>query len=316
MSVPLVRLNSLDLLRGFVAVGRRMSITLAAEDLCLTQSAVSRQVAALEEQLATKLLVRGHRSIRFTSAGEKLFKTSDLVMQQLQDVIGSLHCATGGHAVTLSASVGVVGLWLLPRLGALHEQLPDIDVHIAASNRVIDLKAEGVDLAIRYCSAEAAPEGSELMFSETLFPVAHPSLQLRGRDVREVLQQHALLDFDDPKRPWLQWESKLKGLGVGDVKLRGVFRFNQYDQLIHAATGARGIALGRSVLVAPLLEAGGLEQLAWEHAAWRSNHHYWLVHAAESPREEVKRVLDWIRVQSSSACRTGAACGVSCQASG
>src|SRR3954467_8771455 len=86
MPTPLVRLASLDLIRGFVAVGRRMSITLAAEDLCLTQSALSRQVHALEDLLGIALFKRGYRSISFTPEGERLFRTADTAVQQLQDV--------------------------------------------------------------------------------------------------------------------------------------------------------------------------------------------------------------------------------------
>ena len=77
LPLTLGQLVSLDLIRGFVAVGRRMSITLGAEDLCLTQSAVSRQVRALEKMLGVKLLLRGHRSISFTSKGEQLFRCAD-----------------------------------------------------------------------------------------------------------------------------------------------------------------------------------------------------------------------------------------------
>jgi LysR family transcriptional regulator, glycine cleavage system transcriptional activator len=84
MSTTLGQLTSLDLIRGFVAVGRRMSITLAAEDLCLTQSAVSRQVRTLEDLLGVKLLVRGHRSIAFTAEGERLFRRADEAVRQLQ----------------------------------------------------------------------------------------------------------------------------------------------------------------------------------------------------------------------------------------
>ena len=83
MSLPLLKLASLDLVRGFVAVGRRMSVTHAAEDLCLTQSAVSRQVAALETQLGVRLFERGYRSITFTPEGERLFRRADAAVQQL-----------------------------------------------------------------------------------------------------------------------------------------------------------------------------------------------------------------------------------------
>src|SRR5579859_7046089 len=161
MSVPLSQLTSLDLLRGFVAVGRRMSITLAAEDLCLTQSAVSRQIRTLEDLLGVKLLVRGHRSIAFTPEGRRLFQTADGALRQLQDVVGSIRAEGETRPVTVTASIGVAGLWLLPRLGAFLARHPKIDVRISASNRLDDLRAEGIDLAIRYCPPEGAPPGAE-----------------------------------------------------------------------------------------------------------------------------------------------------------
>src|ERR1700729_921498 len=85
-----IRLASLDLIRGFVAVGQRMSITLAAEDLFLTQSAVSRQIIALEEALGVRLLNRGYRSIRFTAEGERFFRVADSALHQLQDGVNAL----------------------------------------------------------------------------------------------------------------------------------------------------------------------------------------------------------------------------------
>ncbi|WP_437759110.1 LysR substrate-binding domain-containing protein [Sorangium sp. So ce1389] len=300
MSLPLVRLPSLDLVKGFVAVGRRMSITLAAEDLCLTQSAVSRQVSALEEALGVKLLVRGHRSIRFTADGEKFFKVADMAVQQLQDAMAAMHQRHEKQPVTITASIGVVGLWLLPRLGALNEELPDVDVRIATSNKLMDLRAEGVDIAIRYCAPSAAPEGAVPLFGETLVPVAHPSLRLRGRPAAEVVKQYVLLEFDEPKQPWLQWNEKLKLMGLERLKPRGIIRFNQYDQLIHAATSGRGVALGRSALVAPLVKAGSLEALGWDQGQWTSSHQYWLVQSDLSPTPDVQRVCQWIRRQAAS----------------
>ena len=110
MSLRLVQLASLDQVRGFVAVGRRMSITLAAQDLCLTQSAVSRQIHGLEEQLGIKLLHRGYRAITFTPEGERLFRAADGAVQLLQDVMGEIRTTAVLRPVTLSASIGVTGL--------------------------------------------------------------------------------------------------------------------------------------------------------------------------------------------------------------
>jgi LysR family transcriptional regulator, glycine cleavage system transcriptional activator len=144
----------------FVAVGRRMSITLAAEDLCLTQSAVSRQVRALEAKLGSKLLVRGHRSISLTSEGERLFHVADAAMRELQEVVGAVRVGSVTRPVTIASSIGVAGLWLMPRLGEFLRRHPNIDVRISASNELSDLRSEEIDLTVRYCPPEAAPPGA------------------------------------------------------------------------------------------------------------------------------------------------------------
>jgi DNA-binding transcriptional LysR family regulator len=137
-----IRLASLDLIRGFVAVGRRMSITLAAEDLFLTQSAVSRQVIALEEALGVRLLNRGYRSIHFTAEGERFFRVADSALQQLQDVVNALAAGRDRRPVTITATIGVSGLWIMPRLGGFQQRHADIDLRVAASNKVMDLRTK------------------------------------------------------------------------------------------------------------------------------------------------------------------------------
>ena len=177
-----VRLPSLDLVRGFVAVGRRMSITLAAQDLFLTQSAVSRQVIGLEEALGVKLINRGYRSISFTAEGERFFRIADSALQQLQDGVNTLAAGRDRQPVTITASIGVTGLWIMPRLGGFQQRHPDIDVRVAANNKVVDLRSGGADVAIRYCPAASAPPGSLRLFGEAVAPVAHPSLGVSRLD--------------------------------------------------------------------------------------------------------------------------------------
>ncbi|WP_307512732.1 LysR substrate-binding domain-containing protein [Variovorax sp. W1I1] len=294
MPLSLLRLSSLDLVRGFVAVGRRMSISLAAEDLCLTQSAVSKQVHALEGQLGVKLLVRGHRSISFTAEGERLFRSADGAVQQLQDVMGGIRQAGEQRPMTLSASIGMTGLWLLPRLSRVQKLHPGVDVRVSANNRLADLRNEGIDLAIRYTTPALAPAGALRLFGETVAPVAHPSLGLKMLRAAGAVSRLCLLDFDDPQHPWLQWNGWLASVGWADAKPQAVLHFNQYDQLIQAALAGQGVALGRLELIQPLLDERRLVRVDSPVPAQASGHAYWLIQAEDEPREEVRHVAAWL----------------------
>lgn len=297
MPYPLVRLSSLDLIRGFVAVGRRMSITLAAQDLCLTQSAVSRQILALEEQLGVSLLTRGYRSIAFTAEGERLFRSADSAVQQLQDVMGEIHTTGVKQPVVLSASIGVTGLWLLPRLSRLQKLHPGVDLRVSANNRVADLRRDGIDLAIRYTTPSLAPAGSVRLFGHAIAPVAHPSLGLKSLRSAKALSKVALLELDDPQHRWLQWGDWLAAMGWADVQHQGVLHFNQYDQVIQAALDGQGVAMGRLELIQPLLDSGRLVLLAPPTGGAGNEHAYWLIRAKEQPREDVRRVAAWIEAE-------------------
>ncbi len=290
-------LTSLDLIRGFVAVGRRMSVTLAAEDLFLTQSAVSRQVRTLEEMLGVKLFVRGHRSIVFTSEGERLFHSADPALRQLQDVIRSMKASSAARPVTITAAVGVAGLWLMPRLGDFLQQHPNIDVRISANNKLNDLRAEGIDLAIRYGPPEDAPAGATRLFGETVAPVAHPSLGLSSLAEPSELEDRVLLEFEDAYRPWLRWSDWLRCQGWEEVKPRGVLRFNQYDQMIHAAIAGQGLALGRLELIGRMLDDGRLVTVALPQPGPVTSNAYWLIRTASPPRREVEEVVRWINAE-------------------
>ena len=201
MATPLVRLASLDLIRGFVAVGRRMSVTLAAEDLCLTQSAVSRQIHSLENTLGVSLFHRGYRSISFTPAGERLFRTADGVVRQLQEAFETIARPAERQPVTITASIGVATSWLLPRISDLQRRYPALDVRVAPSDKLLDLRTEGIDLAIRYASSSNPAPGATRLFDEAIVAPAAGSDKANGhaywlvqadalarQDVRDVAQ--------------------------------------------------------------------------------------------------------------------------------
>ncbi|MFZ6757474.1 LysR substrate-binding domain-containing protein [Undibacterium sp. Ji50W] len=299
MSLPLVQLVFLDQLKGFVAVGRRMSITHAAADLCLTQSAVSRQILTLEQHLGVKLLARGHRSIAFTADGERLFRSADAAIRQLQDIMGDISNSTQSRAVTISASIGVTGLWLLPRLNAFQKLHPGIDIRLSASNRVGDLNKEGIDLAIRYTNAKLAPGNAVRLFEESIAPVAHPSLAIKPKKSGKLTVKWPLLEFDESQKSWLSWHDWLDRDDMQNAKTQGILRFNQYDQVIQAAVAGQGIALGRLELIQNLLDDGRLVQLMPARTQGQTGHAYWLLQAQETPGTERQQVMHWLMDEAS-----------------
>jgi LysR family glycine cleavage system transcriptional activator len=296
MSNQLLNLPPLDAMRGFVAVARRMSITLAAQDLCLTQSAVSRQIQSLEEHLGTPLFIRKHRAIVLTEAGDRLFQLASPWLDRLADFTDSVRHEGRMRPVTLTASIGVTSLWLLPLLGRFQSAHPHIDVRVATNNRILDLAQEGIDLAIRYCRQGQAPAGATRLFGEQIVPVANPAVAARAFKSREALAQQVLLELDERGKPWLRWSEWLAALGMSGLKPKGYLHFNQYDQIIHAALEGHGVALGRVSLVGPMLKDGRLVAQP-DVDMGVSDYAYWLIRAADVPRNEVKILFDWLEQQ-------------------
>ncbi|OZI27217.1 LysR substrate-binding domain-containing protein [Bordetella genomosp. 7] len=301
MSYPLSKLPPLDLIRGFVAVGRRMSITAAARDLHLTQSAISRQVRALEAHLGVPLLKRGFRSVAFTSEGARLFHMADPWLSQLGELAGQWRAPERRIPVTVTTTIGVASLWLLPRLGEFQAQHPAVDVRVAADNRLLDIERDGVDIAIRYTPRDAAPEAAQWLFGEAVAPVAHPSQGIGAIDALS-LPRLVLLEFDDPTRPWLQWAEWLQAHQLGSVRPKGMLRFNQYDQIVHAALAGHGVALGRQALVEPLLAQQRLVAVGPPLQS-ASRHAYFMIRGAHARSPDVDTVADWLAAQARATAR-------------
>jgi DNA-binding transcriptional LysR family regulator len=244
----------LDLLRGFEAAARHLSITRAAAELFLTQSAVSRQIATLEVAVGTALFRRRNRRIELTEAGLALFGTAAHVLGQLDAAVERIRGEERSRALTVSTPVSFASLWLVPRLPAFRRAHPEVDVRISATNEIVDLERERIDLAIRFCEPRAAPPGAVKLSNEEVFPVCSPKLaRAPGRPLRHPadLAKHVLLHLDDAvgRWPWLNWPQWLDALGLGDLQPAGTLRFSHYDQLIRAAIDGEGVALGRDPLV-------------------------------------------------------------------
>ena len=305
---PLRRLPSLDPLKGFEAAARHLSFTRAAEELHLTQSAVSRQIQTLEMQLGVRLFHRETRRLRLTAEGETLQRAVAETLDRLAAVCAGLRAVTRRPRVQVTATVGLASLWLVPRLAAFQAAQPDVDVRISADNRLVDLAREGFDLALRYLAASEAPPGATLLFAEEVFPVASPQLaaSLPRRIGVDDFSRIVLLAYDDDRiAPWLSWEPWLIGLGLAGARPKAVLRFNQYDQLIRAAEEGQGIALGRAPLVARAIAEGRLAPLAVRRERLPARG-YFLVRAKESARPEVDRFIDWLQAEAGTTLRESA----------
>lgn len=293
MANPLLNLPPLDAIRGFVAVARRMSITRAAQDLCLTQSAVSRQVQSLEEHLGVPLLIRKHRAIALTAEGEQLLQLASPWLDRLSEFGAALQQRGGPRSVTITASISVASLWILPRLGAFQQTHPNVDVRVLASTRVLDLRQDGVDLAIRYARAADVPPAAVRLFGEKVLPVASRQVAARAFAEPAALLDEVLLEYDERARPWLRWSDWLAATGLPDAKPKAYLHLNQYDQVIQAAIEGHGVALGRMALLQPMLHDGRLVALA-DNGLGNSDYAYWLIDESPAPRSEVQQLRHWI----------------------
>ncbi|HVF63831.1 MAG TPA: LysR substrate-binding domain-containing protein [Casimicrobiaceae bacterium] len=262
MHKTLRKLPSLDFLRGFEAAGRLSSLTRAADELFLTQSALSRQVKALEDALGTALFERKHRALKLTPGGFAFHREVTSALRSLAAAADQVTGPARDPGLTISTTIAFASLWLIPRLPSFRARHPSVDVLVSPNDRVVDLDRGDVDIAIRYLGKDVPPDATRL-FGERMFPVASPTVADDPHAPLRTpadLKDHVLLHLDDPEGrvPWLNWQTWLAANGAPMLKPAGSLRFSIYDQLIQAAVGGQGVALGRVPMVSDLLRSGRL----------------------------------------------------------
>jgi DNA-binding transcriptional LysR family regulator len=260
---------SLDLLRGFRAAARHLSFTHAARELFITQSAVSHQVKALEEQLGKPLFRRVNRSLQLTAAGAELFRAVDGALAQVDAAVQRL--AGPWRTLSVTTTVALASTWLVPRLPGFQRAHPEIDLRVVATNDTVDLERDNIDIAIRFATLQMPAPSPDRIFDYVQFPVCAPSLaRSRSNPLRAVadLARHVLIDFETVLygRAWYDWEQWSHAMRLKDVRGSGWMRFSHYDQVIEAARKGSGVAIGKwphltddlreGRLVAPLGKAG------------------------------------------------------------
>ena len=259
-------------LRAFEAAARHLSFTRAAEELNVTQAAVSQQVKALESRLGIPLFRRVHNRLFLTYAGQawlpKLRAGFDLLASGTEE----LHIYDQGASLTVRVPSSFSIQWLVPRLDRFHSRYPTIEIRLIALERAQDMDGAVIDLDIRNGTGDWPGLESNILMRENVFPVCSPQTAAGERPLRDPkdLSGHELLHVSGYRADWRMWFDRA-GLKDFDVS-RGPY-FDQSITAIHAAINGLGVVLGRSPLVAGDLAAGRLVapfdiELAGENAYW------------------------------------------------
>jgi len=289
------QLPPLELLLAFEAAARHLSFTKAAGELFLTQSAVSRQIQALEESLGSRLFERRTRALLLTERGQLLYKVVQEVLQTLQGATEKLRGAAAVRTVTVTTTPGFASLWLIPRLNGYLQGHPGVDVRISASYDEVNLERDGLDLAVRYAKA-AMMEGKRPLFEENVIPVCSPALAADpARPLREPadLRAHVLLHMEDSRASWIEWNLWLHAHGLRDLAPAGVLHFSQYDQLVQAAANGQGVALGRLPLLRRMLRDKQLVT-PFKKSVVSSRGYYVLRSARAAGKQDVTEFEAWL----------------------
>jgi LysR family transcriptional regulator, glycine cleavage system transcriptional activator len=295
-------------IRAFEAVARHLSFRVAADELALTQSAVSRQIQALEDDLGAPLFSRGTRRVELTHAGIALLRAVAPGLERLDTAVRQIRQARGRRVVGVTTFASFASLWLIPRLAQFQREHPQIDIRISASDTIVEPdggEATGVDVALRQCRPEAAPPGAVRLFDELIAPVASPWLLDRARRDGPPLAQpadltgHTLMEEDNPyasaeHHNWPRW---LHEQGLDALEPARWLYTNYTHQQVQAAIAGQGIALCRLPMSFDALARGELVELFPERRL-KSPYAYWLVKPPlPTLPEDVQRFCDWIEAQ-------------------
>ncbi len=306
------KLPPLDLIQGFEAAARNLSFTKAAEELFVTQSAVSRQIRALEGHLGVSLFERRHRTLALTEQGRILYRAATDLLERLQEITDRLRADGATPHLTVTTTSGFASLWLIPRLRGFTAVNPDVDVLISATYKAVNLERSLVDVAVRYCAAEDAPEGATLLFGEELYPVCSPMLLTGGSTPLAALQDlehHSLLHMDGAGG-LLDWGTWLAAQGHADLKPAASLRFDGYEQMIGAALSGQGVAMGIGRLVSGLVEQGRLVA-PFRKSVVGQRAYYVIRSQLSGTRPHVQAFVDWLVAEAKAVVMAQAESGLS-----
>ncbi len=288
-------------LRAFEAVARHLNFRAAAEELSLTQSAVSRQIQGLEDDVGVPLFLRHTRAVELTGAGAQLLRALQPGMYAIDGAVRQIRQTAGRRSVAISTWASFASMWLIPRLEAFQRAHPDIDIRIDATDVPVDMDTTDVDVALRYTLPSRVLASAERLFGEQLSVVASPWLLQSGEPLKTPadVNRFTLIEAGDLYRShhneWLSWHRWSHAHGVQRLEPRRWLYFNYAHQIAQAALAGQGVALARMPMVADSLANGDLVEILPGHRLGSPLAYWLLVGPRSRQRSEVQALVEWIR---------------------
>jgi len=281
----------------FCAAARSLSFTVAAEELCLTQGAVSHRIKKLEEELGFVLFLRFNRKLQLTSDGQKLLTAATSLLQSLDTTIRDIHTTELCGELNLSAPPSFALNWLTPHLSLFQQQHPQLKLRIESHSRLVDFSNERIDLAIYYGQGEYPGLSSTLLKQEYLTPVCSPSYaekhDLLGtkKNLRNVTLLHDMNAWPDAGMyaEWQYWGEKNNHC----LNVEHSYCFDLSELALQSAIAGQGVAIGRRLLLEAHLDSRKLIQ-PFASAIESPQSYYAVCHPNREQHPAVNAFKRWI----------------------
>ncbi|MBN3723273.1 transcriptional regulator GcvA [Burkholderia sp. Ac-20379] len=289
------QLPPLSYLAAFEAAARHENFTAAAEELCLTQSAVSRQIRLLEETLRCPLFVRSHKAVTLTEGGRKFQRTVNAALELLASAAYELRVQASSSTVTVSTDLAFASHWLIPRLPQFREAHPEIVIHVDASDEDTTHIREGADVAIQFGDGHWPACSSRFLLDEEICPVCSPAYLARQTSMRgpEDLLNCTLIHLETRHWDWMDWPTWFARNDLALGEPRQDLYINNYPAVLQAALGGQGVAMGWRYLADDMLDAGVLVRPI--ETSVRTGRGFFLLYPADSLLSPEARIFcDWI----------------------
>lgn len=291
----------LSSLHCFECAARHLSFTKAAQELCLTQSAVSHRIKKLEEQLGFKLFLRFNRRLQLTEQGAGLLAELGQSLGGLEIAIRDLRQQDFSSTLSVAVPHSFARCWLAERLGDLHSKYPRLTLQVRARSRITDFQHESVDIAVYY--SDEMPTGLHGMplMDESLVPVCSQEYA-DSHDLWDNSEKFAECLLLHDETAWqgsgfyTEWQHWAREVEMPNLDVSRGFVFNRADLAYRAAMSGQGVAMGRWNMVAPQVEAGNLV-VPIERFASAGQHYYMVCHPDRKETPGVKAVFEWMQEQ-------------------